>query len=240
MTGTFTLTATVTDAAGASATGTYSLFINGPLFLLTSTLPNATVGSAYSTILAASGGTSPYTFTVTGLPPGITASNGGTLSRTPTQRRNFLVNREDHRQCADKRARDAVTARGAPHRPRAQLHRRAAHFGGGNPKLGPDRAGPRYYPVAITVNLTLSFTPTSGMEPMIPAVQFAAAGEPRRVTIYCRLYRIVHKRRCPDWNGGRDHYHHRAAFGGIAERHIRIQRRNRPSPSTPARRSLRR
>ncbi|MDX8534107.1 putative Ig domain-containing protein [Mesorhizobium sp. VK25A] len=55
--------------------------------LAPTTLPGgATVGSAYSTSITASGGTAPYTFTISAgsLPAGMTLSSSGTLSGTPT------------------------------------------------------------------------------------------------------------------------------------------------------------
>jgi len=50
------------------------------------TLPNGVVGTPYSQTISASGGTAPYTFTVTAgaLPPGLTLSLAGLLSGTPT------------------------------------------------------------------------------------------------------------------------------------------------------------
>lgn len=48
------------------------------------TLTNATVGSAYSKTITASGGTAPYTFSVTGLPTWLSLTTGGVLSGTPT------------------------------------------------------------------------------------------------------------------------------------------------------------
>ncbi|MBL0209966.1 MAG: putative Ig domain-containing protein [Holophagaceae bacterium] len=50
-----------------------------------SSLPNGTAGVAYSQVLTASGGTSPYTFTVSSgsLPGGLSLSSAGTLSGTP-------------------------------------------------------------------------------------------------------------------------------------------------------------
>ncbi len=46
---------------------------------------SGTVGTAISSFtLSASGGTAPYTWTGTGLPPGITVSSAGTVSGTPT------------------------------------------------------------------------------------------------------------------------------------------------------------
>lgn len=51
----------------------------------TSSLPGATVGSAYSTTLAATGGTKPYAWSIASgqLPAGLTLSSTGTISGTP-------------------------------------------------------------------------------------------------------------------------------------------------------------
>jgi hypothetical protein len=58
-----------------------------PLTITTSSLPNGTVGVSYGQSLAASGGTTPYTWSVSqgSLPPGVTLNANGTLSGTPTQ-----------------------------------------------------------------------------------------------------------------------------------------------------------
>ncbi len=59
----------------------------GPLTILTSTLPNGTVGSAYSYTLAASGGVLPYTWSILSgaLPAGLTlTASSGLISGTPT------------------------------------------------------------------------------------------------------------------------------------------------------------
>jgi hypothetical protein len=57
-----------------------------PVSITTTTLPAATVGTAYSQTLAASGGILPYTWTTaSGTPPaGLTISNAGVISGTPT------------------------------------------------------------------------------------------------------------------------------------------------------------
>ena len=57
-----------------------------PVTVNPATVPNGTVAVAYSQSLTASGGTAPYSFAVTAgaLPPGLTLSNGGLLSGTPT------------------------------------------------------------------------------------------------------------------------------------------------------------
>jgi hypothetical protein len=56
-----------------------------PPTITTTTLPSATVGTPYDMALAATGGTSPYTWhLVTGAVPGMTLSTDGSLSGTPT------------------------------------------------------------------------------------------------------------------------------------------------------------
>lgn len=46
--------------------------------------PQAVVGQPYSLQLSAKGGTPPYTWQVTGLPPGLTCAASGLVSGTPT------------------------------------------------------------------------------------------------------------------------------------------------------------
>ncbi|WP_158793256.1 putative Ig domain-containing protein [Granulicella sp. L60] len=84
--GTSTITVTATDSSSPAATktGPVSLTIGPAAVVLTlGTLPNATVGTLYTATVGVSGGTSPYTCTITGLPAGLTAS-GCTVSGTPT------------------------------------------------------------------------------------------------------------------------------------------------------------
>jgi Protein of unknown function (DUF1566)/Putative Ig domain/Carboxypeptidase regulatory-like domain/Glucodextranase, domain B/Purple acid Phosphatase, N-terminal domain len=68
----------ITMAAPATATAT--------LTVSTSTLPAGTAGTAYSQTLAATGGTTPYTWTRTAgsLPTGLTLTTAGVISGTPT------------------------------------------------------------------------------------------------------------------------------------------------------------
>jgi hypothetical protein len=66
-----------------------SLTITAPAaapVITTTSLPNGQVGTAYSTSLAASGGTQPYTWSLTSgaLPAGLSLSAGGVISGTPT------------------------------------------------------------------------------------------------------------------------------------------------------------
>jgi hypothetical protein len=91
--GAFTFTVTVTDATGASNTsGPLQIVVSSLAFTTTSPLPSGTVGVAYVGVqFAATGGTSPYTFSLatgSNLPPGLTLA-AGDLTGTPTTEGNF-------------------------------------------------------------------------------------------------------------------------------------------------------
>src|SRR5262249_16162371 len=86
--GTYTFTAKVKDSKGNTDTTTCTIVVNNPALDLqcgTCGSDKATVGKAYSSKLAASGGTPTYTYSISSgsLPPGLTLSNG-TISGTPT------------------------------------------------------------------------------------------------------------------------------------------------------------
>jgi hypothetical protein len=94
--GTFPFTVRVTSqtASGAAVYGTqaYSITISAaPLAITTASLPGGTVGALYSQALAATGGTSPYTWQSTGgsLPGGVTLDSAGNLYGTPTAAGSF-------------------------------------------------------------------------------------------------------------------------------------------------------
>ena len=85
--GVFPLTVRVTDSVGNSYRASMTLTIgSGSLSLTTVSLVGASSGLPYSQTISASGGTGPYTYAVgTGtLPAGLTLSNGGLISGTPT------------------------------------------------------------------------------------------------------------------------------------------------------------
>ena len=86
--GAFPFTVAVKDAASASASASLSINVVGlpPLQITSSQLPGGTVGSAYSATLNASGGTSPYSWSISSgpLPAGLSLSSTGTISGTPT------------------------------------------------------------------------------------------------------------------------------------------------------------
>jgi len=64
-------------------------FAQGPQITSTSPLPDATAGTAYSFTFMASGGTTPYMWSVSGTPVFSIASTSGVLTGTPTQTGTF-------------------------------------------------------------------------------------------------------------------------------------------------------
>jgi hypothetical protein len=84
--GTFLFTVQVTDSTGQTATRGLQILVNPPLAVTTSSLPNGTVGVAYSQNLAAAGGSGGYTWSLTSgsLPVGLALSGSGAITGTPT------------------------------------------------------------------------------------------------------------------------------------------------------------
>ncbi len=90
--GAYPFTARVTDSASQSATKSLSVSVADPLSVTTSSLPGGTVGQAYSHAVAAAGGKSPYSWSVSSgsLPPGLTLDPAtGAVSGTPTSAGSF-------------------------------------------------------------------------------------------------------------------------------------------------------
>ncbi len=83
--GSFSVVLTARDSGGGVASAVLPLTINAALAISTPSLPAGTTGVAVvATTLAATGGTAPYSWSATGLPPGLTMSTTGVLSGTPT------------------------------------------------------------------------------------------------------------------------------------------------------------
>ena len=88
--GVFPFTVQVTDSNGLSSTAPFSLTIDPtptPPTITTTTLATGEVGTAYNQTLAATGGTTPYTWSVISgaLPTGLSlGSSSGVISGTPT------------------------------------------------------------------------------------------------------------------------------------------------------------
>ncbi len=85
--GTSTFTVQVKDATLTTATKSLTIAIYAPLAVSTASLPIGSTGTAYSQTLTATGGLTPYTWSITSgaLPAGLTlAASSGVISGTPT------------------------------------------------------------------------------------------------------------------------------------------------------------
>jgi hypothetical protein len=73
---------TLHDATGASVTKAFSLTINPPLVITTTTLPASRMGTPYTADVQTRGGTGAVTFALTAgsLPPGIQLSSTGAIT----------------------------------------------------------------------------------------------------------------------------------------------------------------
>ena len=92
--GQYTFTVDLTDSTTPTAqttSATVTLNVIGPLVISTASFPPATTDLAYTTTLQASGGRAPYTWSASGLPPGLTLSPAGTISGVPTTPGTFTV-----------------------------------------------------------------------------------------------------------------------------------------------------
>ncbi|MGE5644713.1 MAG: putative Ig domain-containing protein [Acidobacteriota bacterium] len=79
------VTVNVADSSGQAASMGYDLTIAAGLAITTGSLPGGTVGAAYSATLAASGGATPYTWSATGLPGGLSLNaQSGAIGGTPS------------------------------------------------------------------------------------------------------------------------------------------------------------
>jgi subtilisin family serine protease len=78
-------TVSVVDNAGRSITQQLTLRVVAPLVVSTRKLPKASLNTFFSTNIAAGGGSGAYTWSLSGaLPPGLSLSQSGTISGTPT------------------------------------------------------------------------------------------------------------------------------------------------------------
>jgi hypothetical protein len=86
-TGDFQFTVQLTDATPQSLSKPFTLTITAALAIGTTSLPDGNIGAAYSQPVAATGGTLPYAFTLTGaLPPGLALNpTTGAITGTPTR-----------------------------------------------------------------------------------------------------------------------------------------------------------
>ncbi len=110
-TGTFLFTVSMIDNSGYQPQRSYSMtIVPASLQITTSSLSNATVGVNYTNQLQASGGTTPYTWTLAlgsqPLPAGLNIDTNGVISGMPTTAgtNNFIVRVTDHNSSTTTRA----------------------------------------------------------------------------------------------------------------------------------------
>jgi hypothetical protein len=162
--GSFTLTIVVTDSSSPNQKSAQNVTIAvnaAKITIAPSTLPAATVGTAYSQALTASGGAAPYQFTVTSgtLPGGLSLSTGGTISGTATATGSgtFTITATDSFGAIGSLA--YTLAVNAPTAPTVTLTGVPA-TSGFQQQLAITPTISSTYPSAVTGTVTLTFTPS--------------------------------------------------------------------------------
>ena len=115
--GAYSFTVKVADGSGCTTARAYQIGVCASIMLAPGELPNGVVGTAYSQLFTASGGVSPYTYTVTSgaLPPGLALSGSGALAGTPsaTGLYGFTVTATDAATCGGSSTYTIVISAGA-------------------------------------------------------------------------------------------------------------------------------
>jgi len=177
--GAVTVTVTVTDSAGNTASRTYTLTVAPAPLKITASgpVPAAIVGSSFSLGFNVSGGTSPYSFSQTGLPGGLTISAAsGVISGAPTAAGSSSVTVTVTDSAGATASTGFTINVSLPATPPLSFTGISVSVNpGSQSSVGVSLGSP--YPVTITVNLTLTFSGTD------PAVQFATGGLTATITI---------------------------------------------------------
>ena len=174
---------TVTDSSSptpGSVSRSYTLTVNpsnlnpSNLAITASALPSGTVNQPYSAALSASGGATPYTWTATGLPQGLTLNSAtGVISGQPTRAGSSSVKlqvTDSSKPTQKASATLVVTVTSSPHHDpdaagryrRAVLHKSLATSGGLTPLSWSVTSGS--LPAGLTLNPTtgaVTGTPTA-------------------------------------------------------------------------------
>lgn len=94
--GNFNVTVSVTDSRGHSASAAVLLVVSAPsgypvINSFTASPPVISLGSSTILSVSVSGGTSPYSYLYSSLPPGCSSASSATLTCTPTSEGNFTI-----------------------------------------------------------------------------------------------------------------------------------------------------
>jgi hypothetical protein len=171
----------VKDSTGVSASAGLALTIlAAPLKITTTSISPVTLGAAFSVGFGATGGTPPYTWTATGLPSGVTLSSTGTVSGTPTAvgTSSITVSVADVNGLSASETLSLTVALPAP--PNVTFTGLPATVNPATQSTSTVTFSATY-PVAVTVNLTLTFAPLSGADD--PNIQFSTGGRTATLTI---------------------------------------------------------
>lgn len=84
--GNYTFGVQVSDGVGGTATKQFTLNVGATLAIVMTSLPGATLGGQYTQNLIASGGSTPYTWSLSAgaLPPGVSLNSAGSISGVPS------------------------------------------------------------------------------------------------------------------------------------------------------------
>ena len=177
--GNFTVTATVTDSKGATASRSYTVTVALPSLAITGISKNtATVGAPFSATASATGGKPPYTWSGSG--PGVSVSAGGAITGTFTTPGSVDVSVSVKDSAGATASQTFQISVALPATPPSTL---GGLPGTANPAsqstvqvtLGST------YPVDVVATLTMTFAPDSG--PDDPAVQFSTGGRTAQMTV---------------------------------------------------------
>ena len=184
--GKFTVTVSVKDTQPGSAPQTKSYGVGvappppPPLVINTALAPNGTVGTAYSATISASGGATPYTFSATGLPAGLSISAAGVIAGTPTVPGDATIVVTVKDSGGASVSRNFAVTMALPATP-------PLNFGGITASANPQQqlrlqvTLGNTFPLDVIVTLTLSFAPDSGADD--PTIQFSTGGRTARITV---------------------------------------------------------
>jgi len=183
--GTYPFIAQVADATGTTATRSLSIAVGAALSIASGpALPAATLGIPYSQPLIAAGGTPPYSWSIASgaLPAGVTLNSAGTLAGTPQAGGtfHFTVQVADSAQVSVTAGLSLdIAAQALPLVAVTNLPDTAPPLD--QPSVGLALAAA--YPVPLSGQLVLSFTPDAVVPADDPAIQFSTGGRTADFTI---------------------------------------------------------
>jgi hypothetical protein len=163
------------SSQGCTGTRAYTVRICPVVTLTPASLPNTTVGTAYTQTVSASGGATPYAYAVSSgsLPSGLTLNPGtGVISGTPTAAAtsNFTIRATDANGCSGTRAYTIVS--GCPVLGISPLSLPAAYFGGSYTQAltASNGTAPYTYVIQTGALPTGLFLATNGVISGVPSV----------------------------------------------------------------------